>query len=136
MRVKRNSLQFFLDSMMTSSSIESIPFVMLVNSPRPQGYLLSFHCSAPFGLASVSTVGLSSYLILVGLYYSAISVSDDAKLRRTIREAALRESKFLDSIGKAYMGQEIESKVLGVAKELKETLAKRPVSQHHSRILR
>jgi hypothetical protein len=78
----------------------------------------------PFGLASVSTVGLSSYLILVGLYYSAISVSDDAKLRRTIREAALRESKFLDSIGKAYMGQEIESKVLGVAKELKDTLAK------------
>jgi hypothetical protein len=60
----------------------------------------------------------------VGLYYSAISVSADAKLRRTIREPALRESKFLDSIGKAYMEQEIESKVLGVAKELKQTLTK------------
>jgi hypothetical protein len=68
-------------------------------------------------------VGLSSYLILWGLYYSAISVSDDTKLRRTIRESALRESKFLDSIGKAYIGQEIELKVLEVTKELKEILA-------------
>jgi hypothetical protein len=60
----------------------------------------------------------------VGLYYSAISVSNDAKLRKTIRESALRESKFLDSIGKAYMEQEIKSKVLGVAKKLKVTMAK------------
>ena len=87
--------------------------VPLISAPYP-----------PFGLASISTVGLSSYLILVGLYYSAISVSNDAKLRKTIRESALRESKFLDSIGKAYMEQEIKSKVLGVAKKLKVTMAK------------
>ena len=87
--------------------------VSLISTPYP-----------PFGLASISAVGLSSYLILVGLYYSAISVSEDTKLRRTIRESALRESKFLDSIGKAYMEQEIKSKVIGVAKELKVTMAK------------
>lgn len=86
--------------------------VILIATPYP-----------PFGLVSVSAVGLSSYLILVGLYYSAISVSEDAKLHRTIREFALRESRFLDNIGKAFMAQETESKVLNIAKELKESLA-------------
>jgi hypothetical protein len=69
-------------------------------------------------------VGLSSYLILVGLYYSAISLSNDVNLRRTIRESVLRESKFLDSIGKAYMEQEIKSKVIEVAKKQKINMAK------------
>ena len=82
--------------------------VSLISTPYP-----------PFGLASISAVGLSSYLILVGLYYSAISLSNDVKLRRTIMESALLESKFLDSIGKAYMEQEIKSKVIDVAKKQK-----------------
>ncbi len=102
--------------------ITSIGFILLFVSD--QAVILIATPYPPFGLASVSAVGLSSYLILVGLYYSAISVSEDTKLRRTIKESALKESKFLDSIGKAYMEQEIKSKVLGVAKELKVTMAK------------
>ena len=78
----------------------------------------------PFGLTSVSAVGLSSYLILVGLYYSAIFLSNDVNLRRIIRESALRESEFLESIGKAYMEQEIKSKVIDVAKNQKINMAK------------
>jgi hypothetical protein len=71
----------------------------------------------PFGLTSVSTVGLSSYLILVGLYYSAISISDDAKLRQTIRKLAISESKLLDSIGSAQMEQEIQKRVITLTKQ-------------------
>ena len=102
--------------------ITAIGFILLFVSDQAVTLIATPY--PPFGLVSVSAVGLSSYLILVGLYYSAISVSEDTKLRRTIRESALRESKFLDSIGKAYMEQEIKSKVIGVAKELKVTMAK------------
>jgi hypothetical protein len=66
----------------------------------------------PFGLATTSFVGLSSYLILVGIYSSAISVSEDSKLRQSLRSFAIRESKFLETIGTAHMEQEIQKKVL------------------------
>lgn len=102
--------------------ITAIGFILLFVSD--QAITLIATPYPPFGLASVSAVGLASYLILIGLYYSAISLSNDVNLRRTIRESALRESKFLDSIGKAYMEQEIKSKVIGVAKQQKINMAK------------
>jgi hypothetical protein len=68
----------------------------------------------PFGLASVSLVGLSSYMILMGIYSSAISVSQDVKLRQSIRKFAMKESRLLDSIGIAQMEQEIESRVIAM----------------------
>ena len=43
----------------------------------------------------------------------AISVSEDSKLRQSIRHVALREPKLLDSIGIAQMEQEIQKRVLG-----------------------
>ena len=69
----------------------------------------------PFGLASVSLVGLSSYLILIGIYYSTISMSEDVRLRQSIRKSAEDESKLLVSIGSAQMEQKIEKKVIRMA---------------------
>ena len=71
----------------------------------------------PLGLASVSFVGLSSYLILIGIYYSTISMSEDVKLRQAIRKSAENESKLLVSIGSAQMEQKIEKKVIRMAKD-------------------
>jgi hypothetical protein len=102
--------------------ITAIGFILLFVSEQAVTLIATPY--PPFGLASVSAVGLSSYLILVGLYYSAISLSNDVNLRRTIRESALQESKFLDSIGKAYIEQEIKSKVIDVAKKQKINMAK------------
>lgn len=81
-----------------------------------QGVILLATSYPPFGLITVSFVGLSSYLIMVGIYSSAISVSQDVKLRQYIREFVLSESKLLDSIGTAQMEQEIRRKVMTVAK--------------------
>jgi hypothetical protein len=39
----------------------------------------------PFGIASASFMGLASYMVLVGIYSSAISVAEDSTLRRSIR---------------------------------------------------
>ena len=70
----------------------------------------------PLGLASVSFVGISSYLILMGIYFSAVSISGDVKLRQAIRKSAVDESKLLVGIGSAQMEQKIEEKVIEMAK--------------------
>jgi hypothetical protein len=71
----------------------------------------------PFGLASVSFTGLACYLIYTGLYSSAISVSQDAGLRQSIRTSAIKEVKFLESMGTAQMEQELQKRVLTIAKK-------------------
>jgi hypothetical protein len=78
----------------------------------------------PFGLADVSFVALSSYLILIGLYYSAVSVAEDVALRKSIKNLAIKELKLLDSIGTAQMMQEIEEKVMRTTKTNADLLAK------------
>jgi hypothetical protein len=80
--------------------------IILVNKPYP-----------PFGLPTISFLGLSSYLLLIGIYSSAISVSEDSKLRQSIRNSALRETKLLDSIGMAQMEQEIQRRVIALTKQ-------------------
>jgi hypothetical protein len=71
----------------------------------------------PFGLATMSLYGLSTYMILLGLYSSAISVSEDIELRKSIRKSTLRESKFLDSMGTAHMDRELMKRMVLKAKE-------------------
>ena len=71
----------------------------------------------PFGLVTVSFVGLSSYMMFIGLYSAAVSVSEDVKLRDSIRKQILEETKLLDSIGSAHMEQEIVKRVMVVAKK-------------------
>jgi hypothetical protein len=70
----------------------------------------------PFGVATASFVGLASYLVLVGIYSSAISVAEDSKLRQSIRNLAMEESRLLDSIGTAEMEQRIERRVIEITK--------------------
>ena len=67
-------------------------------------------------------VGLSSYLIFVGLYYSAVAISQDSSLRLSIRrfataEEGIGEPKLLDSIGTAQMQQDIENRVTKLVRE-------------------
>ena len=76
----------------------------------------------PFAAAAWSFLGLSSYLYSLGFYFSAISIAQDAKLRQSIRDIAAKESKLLGSIGTAHMEQEIQKKVLKLAKEQEKTL--------------
>jgi hypothetical protein len=81
-----------------------------------QAILLTFTYYPPFGLVTISFVGLSSYLVLAGIYSSALSISQDANLRRQIRRLAIRESKILDSIGSAQMEEELRRRVLHIVK--------------------
>jgi signal transduction histidine kinase len=66
----------------------------------------------PFGLVGVSTMGLSAYLIFIGVYSSGISISEDLNLRRSIKKNATEEARLLVSIGSAQMRRKLEKKVL------------------------
>jgi hypothetical protein len=62
------------------------------------------------------------YLVLVGLYSTAISISVDSKLRQQIKRSLLDESKLLDSIGSAQMEEETMNKISRIVKEQRQTL--------------
>lgn len=79
----------------------------------------------PFGLATMSLYGLSTYMILLALYSCAISVSEDIELRKSIKKSTLRESKFLDSMGTAHMERDLTRRiVLKAMEEQKERIQK------------
>lgn len=69
----------------------------------------------PFGTVTICYLGLSTYMILVGLYTSAISVSQDAAIRKSIRKSVLNRSKLLGSIGDAEMQNEIQKWVRNIS---------------------
>lgn len=71
----------------------------------------------PFGLATVAFVSLSSYLLLMGIYSSAIMISEDARLRKDIRKSILNDSRLLESISKAQLEQEMQNRVTAVIKK-------------------
>ena len=85
--------------------------IVLVTAPYP-----------PFGLATVSFVGVSSYLLMVGIYSSAISVSLDIGLRKAIRKSITEQSNLLHSIGTAQMEKELESRVLTISRKVSDKI--------------
>lgn len=79
----------------------------------------------PYGIVSVSFVGLSCYLIYIGLYSSAVTVSQDTALRLSIRKSLTDQSKFLHSMGTAHMEQELSSAVLKIAKKHSDVMTQK-----------
>ena len=61
-----------------------------------------------FGVAAHGFVLLSSFLFSVGLYYSAISISQDSSLRRLIHKSTVQ---LLDNIGTAQMTEELLARI-------------------------
>src|SRR5919112_1088705 len=72
----------------------------------------------PFGLATVSFMVLASYLISIGVYSSALSIAQDAKLRQSLRKSVEQQSNLLNNIGTSQMEQEVQKKVVKVMKDL------------------
>ena len=88
-------------------------------------YITSFAIAAraaypPFDLISISFIGISCYLIYIGLYSSALIVSQDTTLLRSIKNSVTEQSKLLGSMGTAHWRKELESRVLTITKKLAE----------------
>ena len=66
----------------------------------------------PFGIATLSFLGLSSYLLLIGLYATAISLSQHAQLRKSIRNSIDEQhSRLIDGIGMSELQREIDKRI-------------------------
>ena len=72
-----------------------------------------------YGAAAHSLVLLASYLFSIGLYCSAVSVSQDSSLRKIVRKSA---TDLLDHIGTAQMEKDIEKNVMKIAKNNKKEM--------------
>jgi hypothetical protein len=96
---------------MDYTTISAFGFILLFISN--QMLLLSSASYPPFGLAAVSLLGLSCYMVLVGIYSSAISISQNAKLRVAIRKFE-NKSNLLDSIGATQMSEYLEKEIFYV----------------------
>lgn len=82
----------------------------------------------PFGVNSLSLLSLSSYLVLFGLYSSALSLSQDLTLRQRLRALARNDNNLLSSIGTAQMESEVKRAVgelKDVADEQEKELAEK-----------
>jgi hypothetical protein len=82
-----------------------------------QASVLTLVLYPPLGLSVISLVGLSSYLILIGIYSSAITIAEDSKLRNEIRKIAASKSGLLGSIGLAQLEQQLENEVRAIARK-------------------
>ena len=98
-------------------------FTLFFISSQIVGTALPISPFPPFGFPAVLFTGLSSYLVLVGIYSSAISVSHDMKLRQSMKRAAIKEARLVDSIASAQMEHEIIEKVMTTIKENHEIMA-------------
>ena len=95
--------------------ISGFGFFLLFTSN--QAILLSIAPYPPFGIATITVMGLSGYLIVLGIYMSTISLSHDSELRRSIRHVATTQSKLFDSMVSVEIEKEIEQRVMEVIKQ-------------------
>jgi hypothetical protein len=72
----------------------------------------------PFGIITAAFFGLSTYLLFIGLYSTAVSVSHDLALRKQVRAYA-NQLLLLDKMGTPEMKQQVESLVSRIMKDLK-----------------
>jgi hypothetical protein len=102
--------------------ISAYGMMLLFTVNQPTGLTLTPY--PPFGLTSICFMVLAVYLVFLGVYSSAISVSEDSRLRQSIRKIALRESQFLNAIGTAQMEQELQRRVIAIYAKTKNSVVK------------
>lgn len=72
----------------------------------------------PFGVITICFIGLSSYLVLIGVYSSAISIASDSELYKLVRRTIRTDPNFLHQIGGAEEMRQIRLKALNITNEL------------------
>lgn len=70
----------------------------------------------PFGLLTVSLVGLSSYFMFFGLYSSIVALSKETEIRKILKKEALEQWKLFGSLSEAQMEKHISSNAMSVVK--------------------
>jgi len=74
----------------------------------------------PYGFATYAMLTLSSYMIIIGLYAAASSISQDVRLRQYIKDLTMKDSSFLAAIGHAQLEKQVRSKASDLEDVVKE----------------
>jgi hypothetical protein len=77
----------------------------------------------PFGLSTVSLVGLSSYLMFFGLYSSVVALSKETEIRKILKKEALEQWKLFGSLGEAQMEKHISSNAMAVVRSIGDRMS-------------
>ncbi|MBA2268814.1 MAG: hypothetical protein H0W19_10855, partial [Nitrosopumilus sp.] len=72
----------------------------------------------PFGLFTILFYGIASYMILVGVYFSVIVISQDSKMRNIIKKATEKEPSLISDISYAQLENVIEKRTMRLVKNI------------------
>jgi hypothetical protein len=93
------------DSVRKSLLISCIGMTLLFSSVEITP--LQYKVLPPYGLISEAFIPLGTFLLLVGIFTSAINVSQDGELRGDFRKSAMAQLNLLRTIGIAQMEKEL-----------------------------
>jgi hypothetical protein len=93
------------DSVKKSLLISCIGMTILFSSVEITP--LQYKVLPPYGLITEAFIPLGAFLLLVGIFTSAINVSQDGELRRDFRKSAITQLNLLRTIGIAQMEKEL-----------------------------
>ncbi len=93
--------------------ISGYGFLLLFSANQASSLVLAPY--PPFGVITTTVIILATYLILIGIYKSAILASANLELRKSIYQIA-KESKLLDIIGRTEMEKGIKNTVTKIVK--------------------
>jgi hypothetical protein len=93
------------DSVRKSLLISCIGMTILLSSVEITP--LQYKVLPPYGLITEAFIPLGAFLLLVGIYTSAINLSQDGELRRDFRKSAVAQLNLLRTIGIAQMEKEL-----------------------------
>lgn len=96
--------------------LSAMGFMVMFASNKPD--ILISPTYPPYGILSLSALPISSLLIVLGIYSTAVSISKDASLRRNIVQYLSTDSDFLKSLGNAELQQSIKNRVFRATKRL------------------
>ncbi len=112
-KIKRQNLKIPL-------RIAGIGMIFLFGSAVLHG--LTFIVSPPFGLVTISFMGLASYMLLIGVFSAAKELSIDVSVRREIYKIAGEHSDLLSNIGRAELSKTLEKRVSGILNNIKNEI--------------
>jgi hypothetical protein len=89
--------------------VSAVGILILINSFEISGAYIGAY--PPYGLTSVSLIGMASYLVFVGTFSSAIYVGNDIQVRKEIYKMVESNPQLLRNIGLSEGQIEIERRV-------------------------
>ena len=95
--------------------ISGFGFLLLFTSN--QAILISIAPYPPFGISTITVMGISAYMIVLGIFSTTISISNDSALRKSVQRFVKSQSNLLELIASSETQRELESRVMYIVRK-------------------